>query len=160
MAERVKYARRASGRVSSYALDSEADSTDADEAVPPKKRRSTASKGEQGLAGGSGKSLLTMTPGTACAGRGKGMRTRGDEDGSTAAEASDESDSLKKKTKPRKKRVKKSKDNGKKNRRGDQGKLETIQMLPLEMLGEVSRRRPPTRTAPDMQGYSSLASPG
>ena len=51
MAERVKYARRASGRVSSYALDSEGESTDADEAVNTKKRRSTANKGEQGHVG-------------------------------------------------------------------------------------------------------------
>ncbi|KAG0658603.1 hypothetical protein C6P46_005723, partial [Rhodotorula mucilaginosa] len=118
MAERVKYARRASGRVSSYALDSEADSTDADEAVQAKKRRSTANKG-----------------------RGKGKRTRAeeDEDESTAGEASDESDSPKKKKKPRKKRAKKSNDDKKKKKkkRGKQGKLETIQMLPLEMLSEI-----------------------
>ena len=146
MAERVKYARRASGRVSSYALDSEADSTAADEAVHAKKRRSTAGKGEQRHAGGSGKSLLTMTPGTAWAGRRKGKRARDEKDASTAGEASDESDSPKKKTKPRKKRAKKSTDNvgqKKKKQRGKQGTLETIQMLPLEMLSEVSRRRPP-----------------
>jgi hypothetical protein len=147
MAGRVKYARRASGRVSSYALDSEADSTDADEAVQAKKRRSTANKGEQGRAGELDKLLLTLTSRTAFAGRGKGKRTRAeeDEDESTAGEASDESDSPKKKKKPRKKRAKKSNDDKKKKKkkRGKQGKLETIQMLPLEMLSEVSRRRPP-----------------
>lgn len=144
MAERVKY-RRASGRVSSYAVDSEADSTDADEAVHTKKRRSRAKRGEQSHAGQFSTLLLTIAAGLTSAGRGKGKRTRADEDDeSTADEASDESDSPKKKTKARKKRAKKSNDDGnkkKKKQRGKQGKLETIQMLPLEMLGEVSCRR-------------------
>ena len=113
------------------------------------RRRGGASKeaSEQGRAGELDKLLLTLTSRTAFAGRGKGKRTRAeeDEDESTAGEASDESDSPKKKKKPRKKRAKKSHDDQKKKKkkRGKQGKLETIQMLPLEMLSEVSRRRPP-----------------
>ncbi|GAA5988906.1 hypothetical protein JCM10908_006222 [Rhodotorula pacifica] len=129
MAERVKYARQASARVSSYALDSDGDSEDTDEGM-----LTDADAAVQGLKGRHKASKARR--------QSKHRRAANDEEDD--ADARDEFDSAPKKQ--RKKRAKKGRSSSKTKekstaqRKGKKksGKLEAIQRLPLELLGEIA----------------------
>ncbi|GAA5864374.1 hypothetical protein JCM3774_002768 [Rhodotorula dairenensis] len=114
MSERAKYTRQARARVSSYAVDIEGDSTDDEKATSVmNKHRPKGKKGARGAAGEDSDAMSTASA----------------DDGNNPHD------------KPRKKSAKKKSTKKKKTKASGKGKklgkLESINVLPLELLGEI-----------------------